>query len=145
MPRPRGWIPDGGRIRELRTNNNLTAEELATEIFRMFPDYPVLHPNSLMQIENGRPASGPLMGRIAATLGVPVRDIAWPPGKAPEGWGYIASGERRAHYYRAGRALCGRAEDYDGPLDADGDMPGAGCAACRRKLGGRADGMPRAS
>lgn len=33
-----------------------------------------------------------------------------------EGWGVILPGDRRAHYYRNGMALCRRVGFYGGPL-----------------------------
>lgn len=38
-------------------------------------------------------------------------------GKPSEGWGAIRPGDRKAHYYVGGEALCGRVMFYVGPLD----------------------------
>ncbi|GAB20242.1 hypothetical protein GOEFS_108_00020 [Gordonia effusa NBRC 100432] len=52
-----------------------------------------------------------------------------------EGWGVIRPTDRKAHYYRNGRSLCGRVGFYFGELDADtGAVSTADCAACSRKL-----------
>ena len=56
--------------------------------------------------------------------------------EAKEGWGVIAPGERKAHYYRNGDSLCRRRGFYRHDLDPDDGVPQPRfeCAACRKKL-----------
>lgn len=52
-----------------------------------------------------------------------------------EGWGVIRPGERKAHYYRDTRSLCGRVGLYQGQLVRDGVWLAADCCtACRKRL-----------
>lgn len=54
--------------------------------------------------------------------------------KLTEGWGVIRPGDRKAHYYREGTALCRRVGFYRGPLEADEFTSKQDCAPCRRAL-----------
>ena len=53
---------------------------------------------------------------------------------APEGWGIIRPGDRRAHYYRDMMSLCRRVGFYRGTLDPDAFKSKDDCAACRKVL-----------
>lgn len=60
--------------------------------------------------------------------------------KPPEGWGTIRPGDRKAHYYRNRRSLCGRIGFYFGPLEPHtGFILSQDCAACVKKM--RAEGF----
>ena len=52
-----------------------------------------------------------------------------------EGWGVIAPGRRKAHYYRDGRSLCREWGFYQGSLSPDEYPSPDDCAACRKVLG----------
>lgn len=54
-------------------------------------------------------------------------------GDSPEGWGWPGRANK-AHYFRDGRALCGRWM-YFGPLDGDRRHSTVDCVVCTRKLG----------
>jgi hypothetical protein len=49
-----------------------------------------------------------------------------------EGWGVIATGDKKAHYYRKQFSLCGRRGFYRGPLEPDSPSPD-NCSACEKK------------
>jgi len=51
-----------------------------------------------------------------------------------EGWGVIRPGDRKAHYYIDGTALCRKVGYYNGPLDPDEFVSKDDCAPCRKKL-----------
>lgn len=51
------------------------------------------------------------------------------------GWGVMRPGDRRFHYYRGGRSLCGRVGFYAGPLEEDkGSATKEDCKGCRKRL-----------
>ena len=54
--------------------------------------------------------------------------------ETPEGWGDIAPGDRKAHYYRNAMALCRRRGLYMGPLTPDEFESPDDCGACRKIL-----------
>jgi hypothetical protein len=56
-----------------------------------------------------------------------------------EGWGVIAPGTRKAHYYRNTMSLCRRRGFYTGPLEADTGPSRDDCAGCRSLLDKEAD------
>lgn len=70
--RPPGLRPDGQKIRELRAELGLTADQLAERVG--------MHPESLKQNEKGRPIAAVKAGRIARVLGVEIKDITIPAG-----------------------------------------------------------------
>jgi len=51
-----------------------------------------------------------------------------------EGWGVIAPGTRKAHYYRETFSLCRTRGFYCGPLEADNSPSPDDCKACRAVL-----------
>jgi hypothetical protein len=51
-----------------------------------------------------------------------------------EGWGVIAPGTRKAHYYRETFSLCRTRGFYRGPLEPDDKPSPDDCKACRRVL-----------
>lgn len=54
--------------------------------------------------------------------------------EATEGWGVIAPGNRKAHYYRDSFSLCRTRGFYYGPLEPDEHPSKDDCAACRKVL-----------
>ena len=66
--RPRGFTPDGSKIRRLRVTRGITGKQLAAQIGR--------HPGTIRLTETySRPISEVFAYQLANALGVPVEEI----------------------------------------------------------------------